>query len=159
MKLIKSSVSQNDAKEWNIDPERIGMMGFSAGGEVVSMVAFDSPPAPTSAPDAIEKINGKPNFIIMVYPGPLGIPKKVSSTAPPAFLVAANNDECCSGTVVDLLVAYREAKVPVEAHLYAQGDHAFNMGARRDQNSIKTWPARLGDWMNENIINPPAAKE
>lgn len=150
IRLIRSK-----AKEWNIDPDKIGMMGFSAGGEVVSMVAFDSPPAPAATPDQIDKLNGKPDFIIMVYPGPLGIPEKVSQDAPPAFLVAANNDECCSETIVDLLVAYRNAQAPVEAHLYAQGDHAFNMGQRRDQKSIKTWPSRLEDWLNENIVHVP----
>lgn len=143
---------RNRAKEWKIDPERIGMMGFSAGGEVVSMVAFDAGSAPGKTGDAIDKENGEPAFIIMIYPGPIGIPEKVSADAPPAFLLAANDDECCSGTAVDLLVKYREAKVPVEAHLYAQGDHAFNIGQRSELNSIKTWPHRLADWLNENYF-------
>jgi acetyl esterase/lipase len=145
MRLIR-----NRAAEWNIDPERIGMMGFSAGGEVVAMVALDNGSVAGKAGDAIDKESGEPAFIIMVYPGPLGIPEKVSPQAPPAFLLAANDDECCSGTAVDLLVKYREAGVPVEAHLYAQGDHAFNIGQRSELNSIKTWPHRLEDWLNEN---------
>lgn len=149
MRLIR-----HQAREWGIDPEGIGMMGFSAGGEVVAMVALDEGSLRGQTGDAIDQENGEPAFIIMVYPGPLGIPDKVSPKAPPAFLLAANDDECCSGTAVDLLVKYREAKVSVEAHLYAQGDHAFNIGQRSELNSIKTWPQRLDDWLNENFIQP-----
>ena len=147
MRLIRSR-----AKEWKIDPDNLGMMGFSAGGEVVSMVAFDNTAASATSTDPIDKLNAEPDFIVMVYPGPIGIPQQVEADAPPAFVVAANDDECCSGTIVDLLMAYRKAGASVEAHLYAKGDHAFNMGKRSELKSIQTWPQRLADWLEENII-------
>lgn len=150
MRLVRSH-----AKDWGIDTARVGMLGFSAGGEVVSMTAFGSDET-IRAMDAIDRLNGKPNFLMFVYPGPLGIPEKVTAAAPPAFMLAANNDVCCSGPVVKLLQAYRTANVPIEVHLFAQGSHAFNMGTRSKLASIKGWPQRMADWMGDNNILRPA---
>jgi acetyl esterase/lipase len=145
MRLVRSR-----AQEWNIDPNRIGMMGFSAGGEVVSMVAFSPVPADPKAPDPIDRVSSRPDFLIMIYPGPLGIPETVPANAPPAFLLAANDDQCCSPPVMKLLERYRDAKISVEAHIYARGSHAFNMGNRSQLASIKGWPQRMVDWLADN---------
>jgi len=145
MRLVRSR-----AQEWGIDPQRIGMLGFSAGGEVVAMIAYDRGEGNKDARDPIDRLNGRPDFQMLVYPGPGFIPESVPSTAPPAFLLAANDDTCCSGPVVDLLVKYRKANVPIEVHLYAQGKHAFNMGKRSQLASIKTFPQRMGDWLSDN---------
>jgi acetyl esterase/lipase len=145
MRLVRSH-----AKEWNIDTSRIGMLGFSAGGEVVALVAYADGTGDPNAPDSIDRLNGKPNFQMLIYPGPLGIPNVVPADAPPAFLLAANDDECCSEPVVKLIEKYRMAKVPMEAHIYAHGKHGFNMGDRSQLNSIKTWPQRMADWLAEN---------
>jgi acetyl esterase/lipase len=144
------------ANEWNIDPDRIGMMGFSAGGEVVSMVTFGGSSADPNAPDPIDRVSSRPDFLIMIYPGPLGIPASVPPGAPPAFILAANDDECCSATVVKLLDEYREAKITVEAHIYAHGSHGFNMGNRSQLASIKDWPQRMSDWLADNHILHPS---
>jgi acetyl esterase/lipase len=147
------------ASEWNIDTSRVGMMGFSAGGEVVALVSYQPGKGDQHAADPIDRLNGKPNFQILIYPGPLGVPDVVPSDAPPAFLLAANDDPCCSVPVVSLLEKYRIAKVQVEAHIFAQGSHAFNMGNRSKLNSIKTWPQRLADWLSDtNILVPKAAE-
>ncbi len=145
MRMVRSR-----AKEWNIDTARIGMLGFSAGGEVVALVAYADGAGDPNASDPIDRLNGKPNFQMLVYPGPLGIPDVVPADAPPAFLLAANDDNCCSEPVVKLIQKYRSAKVSVEAHIYAQGKHAFNMGDRSQLNSIKTWPQRMADWLSDN---------
>jgi acetyl esterase/lipase len=142
-------------KEWKIDPSRIGILGFSAGGEVVAMVSYTSGEGDPKAADPIDRVNGRPDFQMLVYPGPLFIPEVVPATAPPAFLLAANDDLCCSGPVVKILQKYREANVPIEVHLYAKGNHAFNMGNRSALNSIKTWPQRMGDWLADNNILIP----
>ena len=136
--------------EYNLDSNKIGMMGFSAGGEVVSAVAYASGTGNLSAKDPVDKLNGRPDFQILVYPGPLGIPEKVPDDAPPAFVIAANDDPCCAISSLNILVRYREAKRPVEAHLYSKGDHAFNMGKRSPLKSIQGWPQRLGDWLEDN---------
>ncbi len=151
IRLVRSG-----AKEWNIDTARVGMLGFSAGGEVVAMVAYAPGKGEATAPDPIDRLNGKPDFQILIYPGPLGIPDSISSDAPPAFLLAANNDPCCSESVVRLLKDYRNAKVPVEVHLYTQGSHGFNMGKRSKLASLKTWPQRMADWLSDNNYLDPA---
>jgi acetyl esterase/lipase len=151
MRLVR-----NRAREWNLDPKRIGMMGFSAGGEVVSMVAFGTGKGDPSAADEIDRADARPDFIIMIYPGPLFIPDVVPASAPPAFLLAANDDECCSPPVMKLLQRYRDAKVPVEAHIYAHSGHGFNMGNRSKLVSIKTWPQRMADWLADNHFLEPA---
>lgn len=154
MRLVRSK-----AKEYGIDPDRLGMLGFSAGGEVVTMVAYAPGKGNPDAPDPIDRLDGKPNFQMLIYPGPLGIPESVPADAPPAFMLAANDDACCSGPVVTLLQRYRTANVPVEVHIYAQGKHGFNMGDRSKLNSLKTWPQRMADWLSDtNLLIPATAK-
>lgn len=145
MRLVRSR-----AKEWQIDTARIGIMGFSAGGELAGWVSFGKPDAYGVAKDAIDRVNARPNFHVSIYPGPLAVPADIASTAPPAFLLAANDDECCSEPILQMAQLYRKAKVPVEIHLYDQGNHAFNMGLRSNLASIKGWPLRLQEWLNEN---------
>jgi len=154
MRLVRSS-----AAEFGIDPKRIGMMGFSAGGEVVDAIAYQSGTGNLQSKDPIERANGKPDFEILIYPGPLYIPEVIPADAPPAFLLAANNDPCCAVPVVQLLERYRVAKVPVEAHILSQGSHGFNMGNRSKLASIQTWRQRLADWLEDtNILHPGAHK-
>lgn len=150
MRLVRSR-----AAEFGIDVNRIGMMGFSAGGEVVDMVAFARGQGEPSAPDPIDRQNAKPDFLIQIYPGPLFIPDVIPADAPPIFLLAANDDPCCSISVMQLLQRYRDAKVPAEAHLFTQGQHGFNMGYRSKLKSISGWPQRLADWLSDtNILQP-----
>ncbi len=150
MRLVRSR-----AAEFGIDTNRIGIMGFSAGGEVVDMVTFGpNKPGPNAA-DPIDRQSAKPAFVIQIYPGPLFIPDTIPHDSPPAFLLAANDDPCCSISLMKLLEAYRAAKVPVEAHLFTQGAHGFNMGYRSKLRSINTWPQRLADWLSDNNILQP----
>jgi len=154
MRLVRSR-----AAEFGIDPKRIGMMGFSAGGEVVDAIAYAPGTGHPQAKDLVERASAKPDFDVLIYPGPLYIPEIIPADAPPAFLLAANNDPCCAVPVVQLLERYRAAKVPIEAHILAQGSHGFNMGNRSGLNSIKTWRQRLADWLEDtNLLHPGAHK-
>jgi acetyl esterase/lipase len=149
IRLIRSH-----AKEWKIDTSRLGMMGFSAGGEVVDAIAFNDGKGDPLATDPVDRQDGKPNFIVQIYPGPLNIPDSIPHDAPPAFLLAANDDACCSVTVVSLLEKYRQSKISVEAHILAHGDHGFNMGYRSSLQSVKTWPQLLTNWLlDAKLIN------
>jgi acetyl esterase/lipase len=150
MRLVRSK-----ATEYGLDTNRIGMMGFSAGGEVVDMVAYGEGRGDRNAPDPIDGLNARPSFIIQIYPGPLYIPDVLPADAPPAFLLAANDDACCSTPIVKLLDRYRVAKIPVEVHLFAQGDHGFNMGKRSLLKSINIWPQRMADWLSDNNYLTP----
>ena len=145
MRLIRSR-----ANEWSVDTARVGIWGFSAGGEVVARVAYTPGNGDPAAPDPVDRLNGRPNFQILVYPGPLGVPDVIPSYAPPAFMIAADSDQCCSVPIVQLLERYRVAKVPVEAHIMAVGNHAFNMGYRSEYLSLKAWPQLLSNWLADN---------
>lgn len=138
---------RQQAGKWNLDTSRIGLMGFSAGGELAGWVAFNSAKDNQLKADSINNKKINPDFLILVYPGPLAVPDTILSNAPPLFMIAANDDECCSEPVVKLLQLYRKAKVRTEVHLYAQGKHAFNMGKRSQLKSINTWPQRMADWL------------
>ena len=138
------------AGTYNVDTSRIGVMGFSAGGEVAGWVSYHFEDKNYDTPDATDLLTARPAFQILIYPGPLAVPQTVSASAPPTFLLAANDDPCCSEPIVQLLQMHRKANVPVEVHLYTQGNHAFNMGSRSKLNSIHTWPQRLTDWLTDN---------
>lgn len=142
MRLIRAKAST-----WNVESDRIGIMGFSAGGEVVNMIAFDHHPGNPNAKDEVEQKSADPNFHIQIYPGPLGIPDTVDPKAIPVFLLASNKDKCCSDTILKLLIAYRQAGAEAEAHFYAKEAHGFNMGDRTSFQSIIGWPQRLADWL------------
>jgi len=150
MRLVRSK-----AAEFNIDTARIGVMGFSAGGECAALVAYGSGDGDPQATDPVDRINGRPNFQLLVYPGPLGVPDEVPHTAPPVFLIAANNDPCCAVPVVSLLEKYRAAKVPVEAHILSQGDHGFNMGYRSNLKAVRAWPQLMANWLSDMHILAP----
>lgn len=152
MRLVRSR-----AKEWNIDPHRVGMLGFSAGGEVVSMVAYAPGDGDPAAPDPIDRLNGRPDFQMLVYPGG-GVPETVPSDAPPAFLLVANDDQYgCDKVTLQLYEKLHAAGVPVEAIFLAQGKHAFNMGDRSKLVTVNTWPQRMADWMKDSGYLTPAA--
>ncbi len=158
MRLVRSR-----AKEWNIDPNRIGIMGFSAGGEVAAMVTYNPTDGDPHATDPIDRVSCRPDFQIVIYPGPVGVPSVVPTNAPPAFFLAANDDKEPARTITTLLEKYRDAGVPVEVHLFARGSHAFNMGNRSKLATIRNWPQRMADWLaDNNILNPavppPGAK-
>lgn len=153
MRLVRSR-----AAEWRIDPNRIGFMGFSAGGEVASMVAFGPNAGDPNAADPIDRLDARPDFLVEIYPGPLGIPETLPENPPPAFLLVANDDGA-SRNVLSLLEKYREARASVEAHVFARGGHGFNMGHRSKLATVKKWPERLTDWMADNglLATPESA--
>lgn len=138
------------AKEWGIDPHRVGMLGFSAGGDLVGMVAYAPGKGDPNAKDPIDRLDGKPDFQMLVYPGGK-VPDVIPKDAPPAFLLVASDDEYgCDDTTLELYTKLHAAGVPVEAHFLAQGKHAFNMGDRSSLISVKTWPERMGAWLRDS---------
>ena len=150
MRLVRSR-----AAEWGLDAHRLGMVGFSAGGEVVSLTSFGPADGLASAPDAIDQANARPDFIAEIYPGGAGIPALLPPNAPPAFLLVADDDNH-TDAVLKLFELYRAAKIPVEVHVFTKGAHGFNLGQRSKLATIKNWPQRLTDWMGDNNLLDPA---
>jgi acetyl esterase/lipase len=144
VRLVRSRTS-----EWGLDPARVGLMGFSVGGEFASMVTFRPNAGEAEAIDPVDRLSGRPDFLIEIYPGPQGTPDVVPKDAPPALLLVANDDRGASRVIAGLFQKYRYAGVPVEAHVIARGGHAFNMGNRSKLETLKKWPQRLADWLGD----------
>jgi acetyl esterase/lipase len=137
------------AQEYGVDPQRVGVMGFSAGGELVSLVADNPEPPPRGKTDALDRLSARPDFQVLVYPGDAGTPAEAVDGAPPAFLVAGSRDKCCMRPTLTLYEQLVKAGVSAELHMYADTDHAFNMGQRGERVSLQHWPDRLSDWLSD----------
>jgi acetyl esterase/lipase len=150
------------AAEWNIDPSRIGVLGFSAGGHmaVAMSTQFDKRLYP--AVDAADEESCRPDFAVVLYPGHLAVPAKgfalnpdvrISSQTPPTFLLHAQDDPI--DPVENSLVYYsalRKAGVPAEMHVFAKGGHAF--GLRGTQSPIDEWPGLVEKWLGAIGVIP-----
>ena len=144
------------AADYGIDPHRIGIMGLSAGGELVSLVADNHPPKPTPVLDSIDRMSDRPDFQVLVFPGPLGVPANDIADAPPAFITAGTLDECCAAPAVALYEQLRKGRRDAELHMYAGAGHAFNLD-ESSRISIIHWPDRLMDWMvDEGFLDAKA---
>jgi dienelactone hydrolase len=143
------------AAEWKIDPQRIGVMGWSAGGEVAALVAYPPVGGDPASNDPVERVSARPDFEILIYPGPLGIPKSVPANAPPLFLLGAADDEYVADVLFDITRKYHAAHASIESHIYAQGKHAFNMGQRSPYAGIRNWPQRLAEWLDDRGYTQP----
>lgn len=146
MRLVRSR-----AKEWHIDPQRVGMLGYSAGGEVISLVAYSPAPGDPRSPDPVDRLNARPNFVMLVYPSfnLRQLPKPLPPDAPPAFLAVAREDQMAVG-VLEMLQRYYDARIPVEAHIYAHGDHLFFMGYGSKFATLRHWPQHMADWLADS---------
>ena len=146
------------ATEWHIDPHKIGVLGFSAGGHMVAQASTHFERA-YSAVDAADKESCRPDFAVALYPGHLwnwddkqkfelnpDIATRINRETPPTFILYAEDDHVDNvnhGLVY--YIALKDAGVPVEMHLYAKGGHAF--GLRRTELPITEWPQLVETWL------------
>ena len=148
------------AAEWHIDPHKIGVLGFSAGGHLVAAASVHT--ARIYKPvDAADKLSCRPDFAIAIYPGHLSMGDKqlthpqlnpdiaahLTKNAPPTFILQ-NEDDHVDGINQSLVyyIALKNAGVPAELHIYAQGGHAF--GLRPTKLPATHWPALVETWLN-----------
>lgn len=138
------------AKEWNIDPHKIGIMGFSAGGEQAARVALNYDKGDANAADPVAKESDRPDFTVLVYAGWRQVDlSHVPEDAPPAFLTCAGVDDAFHAKeTVDFYNAYFNAKIPAELHIYGHGGHG---GSIKSRNGIPfgTWQNRFVDWFTD----------
>ena len=140
------------AKEWNVDPARIGFMGFSAGGEVAALIETRFDAGNDSSTDAIDRVSSRPDFAVVVYPGYRPDTVTVPKDAPPTFLVCADDDRSHVVTTVNLYLDLQKQGVSSEMHIYASGGHGFGM--KQSPLPAATWPDRLKEWMlDRKFIN------
>jgi acetyl esterase/lipase len=149
------------AQGWYIDPRKIGVLGFSAGGHLVADISTHFEERSYPAVDAADKESCRPDFAVALYPGHLcnwpGHPcsdKKfalnphihVTKQTPPTFLLQAEDDHVDNvNQSLVYYIALKKAAVPVEMHLYAEGGHGF--GIRRTKFSITEWPQSVQRWL------------
>ena len=149
------------AQEWHIDPHKIGVLGFSAGGHLVADISTHFEERSYPAVDAADKESCRPDFAVALYPGHLcnwpGHPCSdktfalnphihVTKQTPPTFLLQAEDDHVDNvNQSLVYYIALKKAAVPVEMHLYAEGGHGF--GIRRTKFSITEWPQLVETWL------------
>ena len=134
------------AKEWNVDTARIGVMGFSAGGEVAALAAMRFDYGNPSATDAIDRESSRPAFQALIYPANAR-KYEVAANAPPVFLLAGYNDRIAYG-IVDAYIKYREAGVPAELHIYSNAAHGFGV-REKNTGAVAGWIDRFYDWLSD----------
>jgi acetyl esterase/lipase len=144
------------AAEWHIDPSKIGVLGFSAGGHLVANISTHFAERAYTPVDAADKVSCRPDFAVAIYPGhmlenttkefELNPEIPVTAKTPPTFLLQAENDNV-DGVKQSLVyyIGLKNAGVPVEMHLYAQGGHAF--GLRRTKLPVTAWPQLVETWL------------
>jgi acetyl esterase/lipase len=151
------SVVRARAKEWGIDPKRVGILGFSAGGHLAAAAATNYAKRAYDPIDETDTLLCRPDFVVLVYPaylaakgGGLNPEIRVTTRTPPTFLVHAGDDPISPENSVTFYQALRRNKVPAELHIYAGGGHGF--GLRRSERPCSSWPQRCEEWMSARGI-------
>jgi len=139
------------AEEWHINPARVGIMGFSAGGEVSALAATRFDAGKADAADGIDRFSSRPDFDALIYPGIRAENYTIPKDMPPTFLLCADNDRGPSAALAGLYPLLKAAGVQTEVHVYASGGHGFgiNPNTRNPSPVATTWFLRLGDWLKD----------
>lgn len=146
MRLIRSR-----AAEWGLDPGRVGAVGFSAGGELVSMISTRADAVDAAAADPIDRQSARPNFQALIYPGQSGNIQPTKDS-PPVFLAAAYNDrQDISEGLAEAYLRFKRAGVPAELHMYSTGGHGFGLRPT-NKRPVGQWMARFEDWLADSGI-------
>jgi acetyl esterase/lipase len=164
------SLVRSRAAEWGIDPKRIGMVGFSAGGHLALSTATNFPKRLYEPIDAIDKVSCRPDFAVMCYSGYLKAKDKdeirpaihIPPDTPPIFLAHASDDkESYGGSLSEnsaiMYLALKRAGVPAELHIYATGDHDF--GVRQNEKLPSSWPQLCIKWLRSQHLLTPTSSE
>lgn len=145
---------RSHAVDWGIDPQRIGVLGFSAGGHLAGALATHYDRRVYDHVDSADDVSCRPDFTVLVYPAYLSAGEndlaiepgiKVTERTPPAFIVQAEDDHSYVASSIAYFEALRQAKVPAELHLYASGGHGY--GLRPTEQPVTHWPKLVESWL------------
>jgi acetyl esterase/lipase len=150
-------LARANAKEWGIDPDRIGILGFSAGGHLSASLAAHTTERTYPKVDSADDASCAPNFVLLIYPAYLSIKEEgdkinpsvaVTPKHPKTFMVIAQNDPVRPENAIAYYLELTKNKVPAELHVYATGGHGY--GLRESKELVTTWPDRALDWLRAN---------
>lgn len=135
------------AKEWNVDPGRLGVIGFSAGGELAALASLRFDSGVSGAGDEVDREGSKPAFQALIYPGHSSIILPTSES-PPAFLACGYKDrpDIAEG-LANIYILFKKAGVPAELHIYSEAGHGFGLRPS-DHSPAALWPQRFYEWMD-----------
>jgi acetyl esterase/lipase len=157
-------IVRSHAAEWHIDPQRIGVLGFSAGAHLAAALSTHFDKRLYDPIDAADQANCRPDFAVIVYPGYLALSEQnlapntdiiVTDKTPPSFIVQAEDDPVHVENSTVYFLALKNAKVSAELHLYAQGGHGY--GLRRTDLPVTTWPQSVETWLHTIRVLSPTA--
>jgi acetyl esterase/lipase len=158
-------IVRSHAAEWHIDPKRIGVLGFSAGAHLAAALSTHFDKRLYDSVDAADQVSCRPDFAVIVYPGYLAIAEQYfaanadihpTEQTPPSFIVQAEDDPVHVENATVYFLALKNAKVPAELHLYAQGGHGY--GLRRTELPVTAWPQLVETWLRTIQILPAATR-
>lgn len=147
-------VIRSRAKEWHLDPHRLGALGFSAGGELVWLASASPDNGNAGIPDPVEQQSSRPDFLGFIYPGRSG-DIQPDPNSPPAFLACAFDDrKDISEGLAEVYLRFKRAGVPAELHVYSSGGHGFG---HREKNArpVGRWSDRFEDWLSDSGFLKP----
>ena len=147
------SLVRHNAAKWKLDPRRIGVIGFSAGGHLAANLSNNFETRTYEPVDEADSESMRPDFAMLIYPAYLVGQKdenlapemKITAQTPPTFLIQAEDDGVRVENSLVYYEALRKAKVPAEMHLYSEGGHGY--GLRPTSHAITLWPARASEWL------------
>jgi acetyl esterase/lipase len=138
------------AHEWNINPEHIGIMGFSAGGELAALAGTQFDEGRKDSTNPIDQQSARPNFQALIYPGRAGDIQPTTNSVP-VFLACAYNDRPdISEGLAEVYLRFKKVKVPAELHIYSNGGHGFGL-RESNKSPVGNWAARFEEWVNETV--------
>ena len=155
-------VVRQHASQWHLDAHRVGVLGFSAGGHLVAALGAHAADPIYPAIDDADKLSARPDFTLLIYPGylqsddnPLTVSPEVKPTAltPPSFLIQTEDDTAKVENAWVYYEALKQAKVPAEMHLFANGGHGY--GLRPTKLPVTHWPDLAATWLRTLGITTP----
>jgi acetyl esterase/lipase len=138
------------AAEWHLRADRIGILGFSAGGELAAYAAMKSDAGDKGAADPVEQYSCRPDFQALIYPGGSGT-FTVEPGMPPVFLAAGYRDrpDIAEG-LATVYLKYKAAKIPAELHIFANAGHGFGYRPDAKPSAASRWPERFTEWLADS---------